>query len=95
MKKLVTALMFLFVLMYMETNAQTIGTYTTSVQSTISTACGSYNSQVMTGGTYTSLSGATTAFTGQDDAISGTITLPFTFTFGGTAQTTLLINSNG
>ena len=95
MKKLVTALMFLFVLMYMETNAQTIGTYTTSVQSTISTACGSYNSQVMTGGTYTSLSGATTAFTGQDDAISGTITLPFTFTFGGTAQTTLRINSNG
>jgi len=48
-----------------------------------------------TTGTYTSISGTTVVTGTWDDANSALITLPFTFTYNGTAYTSVGINTNG
>jgi hypothetical protein len=55
----------------------------------------SYNFSQSTG-TYSALGGgATTAFTLADDERTGNLTIPFTFTYSGTAYTTCRITTNG
>lgn len=55
---------------------------------------GNYTFASSTGG-YTVIVGTPLATSTWDDVASGLITVPFTFTYNGTAYTTLSINSNG
>ena len=74
-----TLLIFVFLSVGIKVNAQNVSAYTFA----------------QTAGTYTAITGPTTAIAAATDDAVATLTIPFSFTFAGTSYTSCLVNTNG